>query len=273
MSTEIPVFSALRVPVPNAEQQQAIGELEHVLADAGLPNDGVAAYLVPTTEGIASCITRSPEQFGLALSTVPATFEILGQAIALPAGVRAASEDKGPGSPDWQHNNSNCFIVHTEGFHRLVCWKIFQEAGDNDPARSYWLLQLEASGSSKGGRRMDRMWVEARPHEESGRMEFDGIPEPAESIKRENDCRTEQFTLSVTAGSPQIGMSVSWTRTTCEHYEPKQYEDQAHHASIWRGNPDTKTDEVRHVKLLMPVKTADGDLPKWWIPTGQHTTR
>jgi hypothetical protein len=92
-------------------------------------------------------------------------------------------------------------------------------------------------------------------------------------LKREKDCRTEQFTLSVTAGSPPLGLSVSWIRTTCETYTPKLYNDQGHDASIWKGNPDVGQDEFRHVKLLMPVRSDAGELPIWDLLTGQHTTR
>jgi hypothetical protein len=268
-----PSLSSFRVASPNPEQQADIETLRQELAKRGLPQDGIGVFALLTSDGPTTIVTRFPDEFRLS-DVAPGVYDLTRIEAAyvggrLPGLIRAAAT--GPG---WVRNNADCDVYSTKGFARTQCFEINAQAQDSDGATDFWQYTVEASGHSKVPRRMDRMWVERKPLEGSPRQNFDGIPEPKEPHNRIDACRQEADSISVTSGQPlQAGWSHTWTRTTCETYRPKMYDDEGHWATIWEGHPDVGEKEMRHVMFTMPVKTAQGQGPAWVRLNGQHTTR
>jgi hypothetical protein len=220
-------------------------------------------------------VTRFPDEF-LLNAVGGDIYEVTRVETALPSadhrssgGLRVAAAGSGT---EWVRNNADCDIYSTKGFARTQCFDIYEQAGDADPTRSFWQYTAEASGHSKGGRKMDRRWVERRPAEGSASQEFDGLPEPKEARNRADNCKQESEGISIKSGQPvEVGRSHTWSRMTCETYRPKMYDDEGHWATIWEGNPNVGEKDMRHVMFTMPVQTRQGALPAWSRLNGQHT--
>lgn len=106
------------------------------------------------------------------------------------------------GGPGWVRSNADCDIYSTEGFARTQCFEINKQNGDTDAGRSFWQYTAEATGHSKGGRDMDRIWVERQPARGSAKQEFDGIPEPKEARNKADNCVQQSEGISITSGAP-----------------------------------------------------------------------
>jgi hypothetical protein len=264
-----PRLSDFRVASPTPEQQEDVETLRRALSDRRLSTDGIGVYALPTGDGPTTVATRVPDEFVISAvgSGVYEVTRVESAVPPIPIGqFRAAS------ASEWARNNADCDIYSTKGFARTQCFEITQQAGDADPGRAFWQYTAEASGHSKGGRKMDRMWVERRPADGSPRQEFDGIPEPKEARNRADNCVQVSEGITISSGQPvEVGWSHSWNRMTCETYRPKMYDDEGHWATIWEGNRDVGQKDIRHVLLTMPVKTAEGALPAWIRLNGQHT--
>ena len=260
-----------------AEQHDEVQMLRQALAERNIDQSGIGVFALPTTDGLTTIITRRPEEFSLRPQS-GGLYELTRIESALPGadlstpadGIRAASAN----GSEWVRSNADCDIYSTEGFARTQCFEINRQAGDTDAGRTFWQYTAEATGHSKGGRKMDRIWIERKPAETSAAQQFDGIPEPKEARNKADNCVQETEGISIQSGAPvQIGFSKNWSRMTCETYRPKMYDDEGHWATIWEGNPTVSEKDSRHVLFTMPVKTAEGALPDWVRLNGQHTRR
>lgn len=263
-------FEAFEVTDPNAEQQAEIEQLRQTLASKGMDTTGIRVYVVPEAEGPTTYVTRSPWRF-----QVRPTSEGLYQAVPRtnprPGGVGLPGRVQPLSAGGWRLEDEECFRVSKEWFARWVCWQLDKQEDDN-PARTHWQYEQETSGSAKKGWKMKRLWVEGKPAPDTIPMRFDGIPEPKDSIPKQDRCKTEtrSVSLQIASGSPvSFGSSHSWDKTTCEEYEVKHYDDHGHWATIWKGEP-VKNDQARNVVFVMPVSTNEGARPTWEAWSGQH---
>lgn len=269
-------LTEFEVANPTPEQQAEVATLRQALVEKGIPTQGIGVFALPTSDGMTTIITRTPDEFVVA-ATSGSIYEVSrietaapSAPIGLPVGVRAMATD----GPSWVRKNADCDIYSTEGFARTQCFEIVQQAGDNDGRQNFWQYTAQASGQSKGSREMNRMWVERKPAPGSAAQQFDGIPEPKEARNRADNCVQHTEGISIQSGAPvQIGFTNNWTRMTCETYRPQMYEDEGHWATIWEGNPEVNAKDMRHVMFTMPVRTAEGSVPAWVRLNGQRTTR
>lgn len=272
-----PDLRAFGVTDLTPEQRDEARALRKALAERNISQDGIRVFTVTTKDGPTTLITRAPAEFslrrldgGIYELTRVETARPVGDPPMANGGLRTAATS----GSEWVRSTADCDIYSTKGFARTQCFEINRQAGDTDPRRTFWQYTVEATGHSKGGRKMDRMWVERKPSAASARQEFDGIPEPKEARNKADRCVQETEGIAIGSGAPvQIGFSKSWTRMTCETYRPKMYEDEGHWATIWEGDPSVSEKDSRHVMFTMPVKTAEGALPAWVRLNGQHTRR
>ena len=266
-----PTFEAFEVVNPNAEQQAEVEQLRQTLAGKGIPTDGIRVYVVPEKDGPTTYVTRSPWRFRIravsegVYQAVPRT-DPAPPDLALPKTVQPLSEG------GWVLEERDCFRMSLTWFARWVCWQIEKQGNDRDPARSFWQYKQESTGNAKKGWEMKRLWVEGKPAPDTVPMRFDGIPQPKDSIPKQDRCKTETKSVSIQIGSGtpvSLGSAHSWDKTTCEEYEIKHYDDHGHWANIWKGEP-VKPSQSRNVVIVMPVSSAEGARPTWEPWSGQH---
>jgi hypothetical protein len=275
-ASEIPsvplTFEAFEVANPNAEQQGEVEQLRQTLASRGMPTDGIRVYAVPEADGPTTYVTRSPWRFRIravgegVYQAVPRTDPAPPGLAELPGTVQPMS------AGGWALEERDCFRMSLKWFARWVCWQLDKQQHDNDPARSYWQYKQESTGNAKRGWEMKRLWVEGKPAGDTVPMRFDGIPEPKDSIPKQDRCKTETRSVSIQIGSGtpvSLGSAHSWDKTTCEEYEIKHYDDHGHWANIWKGEP-VKPDQSRNVVFVMPVSSNEGARPTWEPWSGQH---
>jgi hypothetical protein len=273
-ASEIPsvpvTFEAFEVQSPDAEQQAEIEQLRQTLAAKGMETAGIRVYVVPEPDGPTTYVTRSPWRFQVR-AVAEGVYQAVPRTDPDPDGVRLPARVQPLSAGGWHLEDEECFRVAKEWFARWVCWQIDKQADDN-PGRSYWQYEQESSGSAKKGWKMKRLWVEGKPAPDTPPLRFDGIPEPKDSIPKQDRCKTETKSVSIQIGSGtpvSLGSSHSWGKNTCEEYEVKHYDDHGHWATIWKGEP-VKTDQGRNVILVMPVSTHEGARPTWEAWSGQH---
>jgi hypothetical protein len=259
-----------------AEQRVEVEALRRALVEKGIPTDGIGVFELPTSDGLTTIVTRTPDEFivGVLSGSLYEITRLESAAASPPIGQPLGIRPLSTHGPRWVRNNADCDIYSTEGFRRTQCFEIVQQAQDKDGKQSFWQYTAQASGQSKGSREMNRMWVERKPAPGSARQHFDGIPEPKEARNRADNCVQHTEGISIQSGAPvQVGLKHDWTRMTCETYRPQMYEDEGHWATVWEGNPEVGSDDMRHVMFTMPVRTAEGAVPTWVRLNGQRTTR
>lgn len=269
-------LSDFRVAHPSDEQQAEMQTLRRALAERGISDAGIGVFALPTLDGMTTIITRTPDEFVVAAIS-GSLYELTrvespdpAPPLTFPIGVRAMAAD----GPRWSEAGGDCDIYSTEGFARTQCFEFVRQANDKDRGQDFYQYTAEATGHSKGGREMNKIWVERKPAPGSAQQEFDGIPEPKEARNKAENCVQTTEGISVQSGAPvQVGLTKSWSRMTCETYRPQMYEDEGHWATIWEGNPEVGSKNMRHVMFTMPVRTPEGGVPKWLRLNGQRTTR
>ena len=267
----VPAFAAFEVVQPDAEQQSEVDQLRQTLAAKGMDTSGIRVYVVPEADGPTTYVTRSPWRFHLrsagsgVYETVPRTDPAPGR-VGIPAARRAMA------AGGWGREDEDCFRVAKKWFARWVCWPLDRQQEDSDPTRSFWQYEQQSTGSAKKGWEMKRLWVEGKPAPDTVPMRFDGIPQPKDSVPKQDRCRkeTDSVSLQIASGAPvSVGFGHSWEKTTCEEYEVKHYDDHGHWATIWKGEP-VKPDQARNVVFVMPISAHEGARPTWEPWSGQH---
>jgi hypothetical protein len=263
-------FEAFEVTHPNADQQAEVEQLRQTLQAKGMETSGIRVYLVPEADGPTTYVTRSPSRFRVRTAG-DGVYQTVPRAEAAATNILSPTF-RAMDAGGWTLNDHDCFRVSKEWFARWVCWRIDKQDHDSDPSRSFWQYKQDAIGSAKGGWEMKRLWVEGKPAGDSIPMRFDGIPEPKESIPKQDRCKksTDTVSISIASGKPvAAGYSHSWDHVRCEEYEVKHYDDHAHWAVIWKGAPVDKN-QGRNVVFVMPVSTHEGGRPAWEAWSGQH---
>ena len=273
-SAELPsalTFEAFEVKNPDAEQQGEIEQLRQTLAAKGMETSGIRVYVVPEADGPTTYVTRSPWRFRLR-AVGQGVYETVPRTDPAPSGVSVPAPIRPLSAGGWALEDRDCFRMSLKWFARWVCWQIDRQQEDHDRGRSFWQYKQESTGSAKKGWKMKRLWVEGKPSPDTVPMRFDGVPQPKDSIPKQDRCtkETTSVSLQVSSGAPvTLGASHSWEKTTCEEYEVKHYDDHGHWANIWKGAP-VKPDQARNVVFVMPVSSNEGARPTWEPWSGQH---
>jgi hypothetical protein len=171
----------------------------------------------------------------------------------------------------WEHFANDCFKVDDYAFTRLVCWRIDRLVGDGSAEWDYWQLRFDAAGHSNHYRKMKKLWVEARPLKNSPRQFDDGIPQPGKDERSADHCRA--VSLTVSSGHP-ISLGIGYSKEICDEnrWSPHVYREDGHYSVTWSSNvlrPNTYQAEVGYNH---PVRTREGEVPRWdFSRTGQYT--
>lgn len=199
--------------------------------------------------------------------------------------VQAVYEQPDEDKPQWNRNNDDCYLAESNAWWRYNCWNIDNQIYDDSSDSTYWQFNLEASSYPKQKRGMLSLWVEGVPRDGNATQKFDGnLPEPNQEVGGTEGCASSTDSISFAGGKPvQLGLSYSYSITTCETYTPRGYSDQGHWANKWNRNPardeygvgyGQNGTHMRNVAFTMGVKTkaTDGGVG-WMLLTGTRTTK
>jgi hypothetical protein len=191
-------------------------------------------------------------------------------AVTLCAVVGPLASSTSAGGREWILINSDCKSGGVSGWSKYTrCWAKKQRNRDRDRRLDYYTFRMTISGNATDGKYMSKLWVEPNPGSRSPRMRWAGADpfQPDETVTTENnDCTTTTWSIGITvARAVTASFSSSTQQCDKEHFGPKLYSEQGHHAGIWWAEEGNRAPAgvVKKAVAMVAVRTRQGKQPNW----------